>query len=128
MELENEELVLRMIEDDMDAMEELMKRTQKDIFRLASDFRQLCRQRGHCAGDLCAGIYKKENDPGSPGVQVLSHPNDDPECLAVSEKDAAGTACRRKYGRMAKEHDGGRGKLDFGERQSGICGRDGRAK
>ena len=35
MELENEELVLRMIEDDMDAMEELMKRTQKDIFRLA---------------------------------------------------------------------------------------------
>ena len=33
--MENEELVLRMIEDDMDAMEELMKRTQKDIFRLA---------------------------------------------------------------------------------------------
>ena len=33
--MENEELVLRMMADDVDALEELMKRTQKDIFRLA---------------------------------------------------------------------------------------------
>ena len=47
-------LVLRMMEDDSQAFDQLVKEFYPKILRMAYlIFRKLCRQPGYCTGDLC---------------------------------------------------------------------------
>ena len=63
--MDEENIVRRMINGDMDAFGELMEKYERPAEGGLADLRERGGQRGHCPGDIHRLLFKQKEAPGS---------------------------------------------------------------